>query len=330
MNWQKKLVFYFYFLIINQLFGQNYIEYHRIFNRIDDDVLTENLSLASQRLDSVYEAYDFIYAKHCIKALQIYVTLKDSVKSDLWLAKCFKQGIPIWIIRSNKITNEALRYSNTHNTILNFDSLNLIYKTRINIHVSELLDSLIKIDSKLTRNLNDGFILLKPFYWIRWKTNNRRQLKIIKIIITKFGYPEEKLIGLPAIQDSTTFSKYLSFWGPSELRDSRAQIMLQHCFTDGAQIDEKLKDMLYSNLTIGNIPAFQYALILEFMYPDRSNFSQFKFWPYRRNPLKFDNHNLNKNRYAIGLQSIEQEQRNILIERNRRKNSVSNAEIMLE
>lgn len=193
-----------------------------------------------------------------------------------------------------------------------------------------MLDSLIKIDSKLTRNLNDGYILLKPIYWAHWKINNRRQLKIIKIIISEFGYPEEKLIGLPTIQDSTTFSKYFSFWGPSELRDSRAQIMLQHCFTDGTKIDGNLKDMLLFNLTIGNIPAFQCALILEFMYPDRSNFSQFKFWPYHRNTLKFDNYILNRNRYSIGLQSIEQEKRNTLIERNRRKNGVSNAEIMLE
>lgn len=53
MNWRKRLVFSLYFIIINQLFGQDYIESHRIFNRIDDDVLTNNLSLANQRLDSV-------------------------------------------------------------------------------------------------------------------------------------------------------------------------------------------------------------------------------------------------------------------------------------
>ena len=39
---------------------------------------------------------------------------------------------------------------------------------------------------------------------------------------------------------------------------------------------------------------------------------------------------INKNRLSIGLNSIEQEKRNMLIERERRKNKKANSEIMLE
>ena len=320
----------FLLFLTSHLFGQDYIKYHRTFNRIDEDVLSQNYSVAIERLDSIYSNYDFIYAKHCIKALQICITTNDSINADKWLAKCFKQGIPLWIIRTNDITKKSLTYLNTQNTLNNFDSLNSIYKASIDANLREKIDSILTIDQKYTRKVNDGFVLFKPIYWLQWGINNKRQFKLLKQIIETYGYPEERLIGLSFIQDSVAFAKHFTFWGPSELRDSRVQIMLQHCYSTWHKIDFDFKDTLYKNLYNGNIPAFQYALIIAYMLPDKQKYINNKFW--LRDEFCKENCNeiINRNRYSIGLNTSEQEEINTLIERERRKNKKANSEIMLE
>lgn len=316
--------------LTSQLFGQDYIKYHRTFNRIDEDVLSQNYSVAIERLDSIYSNYDFIYAKHCIKALQICITTNDSINADKWLAKCFKQGIPLWIIRTNDITNKSLTYLTTQKTLNNFDSLYSIYQSSVDTNLREKIDSLLTIDQKYTRKVNDGFVLFKPIYWLQWGINNKRQFKLLKQIIETYGYPEERLIGLSFIQDSVVFAKHFTFWGPSELRDSRVQIMLQHCYSTWHKIDFDFKDTLYKNLCNGNMPAFQYALIIAFMLPDKQKYINNKFW--LRDEFCKENCNeiINRNRYSIGLNTSEQEKINTLIERERRKNKKANSEIMLE
>ena len=319
-----------YIFLTSQLFGQDYIEYHRTFNRIDEDVLSQNFSVAIERLDSIYSKYNFIYAKHCVKALQISIAANDSMKADKWLEKCFKQGIPVWIIRTNEITNKSLTYSTTHKTLNNFDSLYSIYKASIDTTLSKKIDSLLTIDQKYTQKVNNGFVLFIPIYWMQWAVNNNRQLKQLKQIIEKYGYPEERKIGLSFIQDSVSFAKHFKFWGPSELRDSRFQIMLQHCYSTRNIIDYDLKDNLYKNLCNGNLPAFQYALIIDFMVPDKLKYMNYKYLisskEYNLNDIEI----INKNRKLIGRPTIEQEKRNLLIETERRKNRKANSEIMLE
>ena len=313
-----------------QLFGQDYIEYHRTFNRIDEDVLSQNYSTAIERLDSIYSQYDFIYAKHCLKALQICVTANDSLRADRWLEKCFKQGIPVWIIRTNEITNKSLAFSTTQKTLNKFDSLHSIYKASIDTTLREKIDSLLTIDQKYTRKVNDGFVLFIPFYWLQWGINNKRQFELLKTIVEEYGYPEERLIGLSNIQDSVAFAKHFTFWGPSALRDSRVQIMLQHCYSTWHKIDFDFKATLYKNLCNGNMPAFQYALIIDFMFLDKLKYIDDKFWLSDGFGEENCKEIINSNRYSIGLNTSAQEKRNTLIERERRKNKKANSEIMLE
>ncbi|NLA24133.1 MAG: hypothetical protein GX879_04120 [Bacteroidales bacterium] len=316
--------------LLNQSFGQDYTEYHRTFNRIDEDIFSQNYAVAIERLDSIYSNYDFIYAKHCVKALQICITANDSIKADKWLEKCFKQGIPIWIIRTNEITNKSLKYSITQKTVNNYDSLHSIYKASIDTLLLKRIDSLLIIDQKYTRKVNDGFVLFIPFYWLQWGVNNKRQFKQLKQIIETYGYPEEKLIGLSNIQDSVAFAKHFTFWGPSELRNSKVQIMLQHCYSTWHKIDFDFKDCLHKNLRNGNMPAFQYALIINSMFPDKQKYINNKFWLRDRFCEENCNEIINSNRYSIGLNTYEQKKINILIERDRRKNNKVNSEIMLE
>lgn len=316
--------------LTSQIHAQNYIEYQRAFNRIDEDVLSLNYSSAIERLDSIYANYNFIYSKHCIKALQICVSSNDTIRADRWLGKSFSQGIPIWIINSNEITRRALTYSTTQKTLRSFDSLYSIYKASIDTNLRKKIDSLLTVDQKFTRRINDGALLLKPVYWLQWRINNRKQLKSLKGIIENYGYPEEKLIGLSVLDDSATFSKHFTFWGPSELRDAKVQIMLQHCYSTSHKIDVDFKQRLYQNLQKGNIPVFQYAIIVDFMYPDKRKYiSDNYFIDVQETDSNFIE-KINENRNSVGLMTFETEKRNRLLQRERRKNGKANSEIMLE
>ena len=83
----KILLFVLSLIISYPAFAQNYIEYHRLINRIDEDVINEEYNFAIERLDSLYENFSFIYSQHCFKALQISCKSRDSISAKKWLEK---------------------------------------------------------------------------------------------------------------------------------------------------------------------------------------------------------------------------------------------------
>lgn len=318
------------FSIAGMLSAQNYIDYQKTFNRIDEDVLTLNYKKAIERLDSIDTGYEFVYARHCLKALQICVVAKDSTRANHWLVRCIKRGIPLWIIRSNELSRQTFKYETCRESFEDYDSLHNVYLLSIDRKLSAMLDSILDVDQKYTRKVNSGFVLLKPIFWFQWGRNNKRQFEKLKMIIETYGYPEEKLVGLPGIQDSAAFFKYFTFWGPSEIRDSRMQIMLQHCFSTWHNKDTAFINTLYSNMRSGNMPVFQYALVTDFMFPDKNEYAIYNFWIGDRSCDSYCCEMVALNRNSIGLSTYENEKRNDLIERERRKLKKSNSEIVLE
>jgi hypothetical protein len=294
---------------------------------VDDDVLCDNFDLALVRLDSIYSNYDFIYAQDCMKSLQICCSIDDSIRANKWLEKAFKQGIPLWIIRTNELTKKALLYSNTKNTIRNFDSLYSIYKASINSNLANQIDSLFIIDQKYTRKVNDGFILFRhTIYGLRWIINNKKQFKIIENIIDEYGFPGEKLIGLPkSYEDSAATDSYINFWGPY-LRQWKAYFMLLHYFTTRQKVTDDFENKLFQNLVNGNLSPHQFARICDFMYSHKKKSEYVSY----NSAYNTNTNNANRKRYAIGLNSLEQQHRNELINRERRKNKKANSEIILE
>lgn len=320
----KRLKIWIFLLFLtSQLFGQDYIEYHRTFNRIDEDVLSQNFTVAIERLDSIYTNYDFIYAQHCMKSLQICCFINDSIRADKWLAKSFKQGIPIWFIRTSELTKKSLDYSTTKETIQVFDSLYSIYKASINLNLASQIDSLFDIDQKYTQKVNDGFILFRhTIFGLKWVINNKKQFKIINNIIDEYGFPGEKLIGLPkTYEDSVSTVEFISFWG-SYIREWQAYFMLLHYFSTKRNISDDFKNKLFQNVINGNMTPFQYANICSYIYRHSEN-SEYESY-YGNDTIT------NRKRLEMGLNTVEQEKRNELIQRERRKNKKANNEIMLE
>lgn len=326
----NRLFLSFFFFLSFSSFGQNYIEYQRVFNRIDEDIFANNYSNAVVRLDSIYSNYDFIFARHCFKSLQICCRIDDSLRANIWLGKCFRQGIPLWMIRSNDLTKKSLLYSTTQNTFEHFDSIYHVYKSSINQNLANQIESLLAVDQKYTKKVNDGFLLFRyTIYYIKWLKNNVKQFKIINQITDSIGFPDEKIIGLPIYyEDSANAIKNFTFWGPTIINNS-AYIMLIHYFSNPRK---DINNKLWLNVLNGNLPSYQYGALNDFMarwgkgkYGD---YFYYNVWHHDPDTTQIEN--INNRRYSIGLQTFELQEQKNLLNRNRRKNKTANSEIITE
>lgn len=319
-----------FLLYAYSIYCQDYIAYQKTFNRIDEDIFSQNLGKANERLDSIYINFDFIYARHCIKALQVAVSSHDSIRANKWLLKSFIQGVPLWLINENKLTQKALEYRMARQTIKKYDSLHALYTSKINTSVCKTIDSLLTIDQKYTWRVNNGFWPLRYtlYYW-KWRRNNKKQFRIIDAIIDNYGFPGEKLIGLPAeIQDAGISSKRIAFYGPN-IYDHRAQVMLIHYYSNPRKdINEKLM----KNVVSGFLPNTQYADFNDFLAREGKgrygNFVYYNSW--HRDPDENNAAEIDKRRLSIGLDTFERQEKNILLRREWRKNSIANAQIIIE
>lgn len=324
-----RLIIFLIFLCSN-VFAQNYIEYQRIINRIDEDVLNKEYYLAIESLDSLYENFDFIYSRHCFKALQICCVSQDSINAKKWLGKLFIQGVPIWMIRANDLTKNVFNYSTTQTTIEQYDSLRNIYNKSINQDLRNKIDSLFEIDQHYTRKVNDGFILLRhTYHGLRWLKNNKKQFKVLNQIIDQYGYPGERLIGLPkCIEDSTQFIKHFNYRGPF-LRETETYIMLIHYYSNPRA---DINDKLFENIKQGNIPPYQYGSLNDFMARwGKKKYGDFKYYNvWHKDPDNSNEDEIDRRRNSIGLNSYEQQKRNNIIWDERRKKNTVNTEIILD
>ena len=281
--------------------AQDYIQYHKTFNKVDEDILSENYALALERLDSIYNTFDFIYAQHCMKSLQICCIANDSTRANRWLEKCFKQGVPMWTVRTDEITAKSLSYSTSANATQHYDSLRFTYKSHINSKLAQTIDSIFQIDQKYTQKVNDGFILFRPIYGLKWIRCNKRTFMAIDSITREYGFPGERIIGLPTTyEDSALQIEYIKQYG-IHLRQWQAYFMLLHYFSTARKVQDDFKEILFENLKAGNLSSFQFATICNYIY---------KYSKHSRPKYESYNYKTDSNRISIGLNTIETEREN--------------------
>lgn len=310
--------------------AQDYIQYQRIFNRIDDDIIANNVQQAIPRLDSVYKNYSFIFARHCVKALQICGKINDSLNADKWLTKAFIQGVPLTVLDANALTKKSLQYPTTSKTIKAYDSLRSLYLNSFNHSIAHTIDSLLKVDQRKTKKINFGFILLRyTVYWPAWLHNNKTQYRFISKIVDDYGYPGERLIGLPEDYNDTAWTnKSFSRFVPN-IFDRRVQTMLMHCYSNPRK---DINTTLFQNVTSGYLTPKQYAIIQDFL----AEYGRSKYGTYTRTgewfPIPKHNNLVETDtlRHKLGLNTLAQKHRNDSIFNQRVKDRTADQEIILE
>lgn len=292
-------------LFSNESFAQDYVNYHRINNRADECIVRSDFKTAAVKLDSLYNGYTFMYARHCFKALQIACVLNDTPGVYKWLTKCVLQGVPLWMVRANAITTQAQYYPRSQHIINSYDSLYKIYQSRINLPLARTIDKMFIYDQKLTYRVNNGFFLWKLYDYSRWRHNNRNQYRTIQSFIKQYGYPGEKLIGLPASdRDSAALYNFFVRRAHTTILRIELQYMMQHCYSNPRK---DIRKELLQQITLGNLEARQYGVYADFMYEyGRQKYGHYeRYYEWFRDHATEDTTIINARRDSIGLPPLQ-------------------------
>jgi hypothetical protein len=285
--------------------AQDYVNYHRMASRVDECIIQGDLKAAAIKSDSLYNGYTFMFARHCFKALQIACELDDSTRIYKWLTKCFLQGVPLWMIRANAITGRAQNYPRTGEIIASYDSLYKIYQSRINLPLAHTIDRMFVHDQRYTQKVNFGFVLWRVWYYPRWRHNNRRQYRTLRSFIDQYGYPGERIIGLPeSNRDSLSLYKFFVRRGHVPIQRTELQYMLMHCYSNPRK---DIREDLLTQVSLGNLEARQYGVYADFMYEyGRQKYGRYsRYYEWFRDHAKEDTVTINARRDSIGLPPLQ-------------------------
>lgn len=258
----------------------------------------------------MFKQYDFVYAKHCYTALQLAVKEDKEDLSYFFIEKGIKQGLTSRFIENAPIVKD-ITSSNRWNKfkLEKYDSLRKIYLNNINLKLRDEIERLSSIDQHYTNNVNNSKFVNYLIKSRIWKKEVKKLVeKKLKIIIQKYGFPGEKLIGIDEVNISyLNFSdkneKELITKGKRSLFCVSAQYMLIHYFS---RPYPNFNNLLKKELKNGNLEPYQYAIISDFQakygkkYKNEGYYNQ-----WHRDVDKDKRSEINKRRLSIGLETFE-------------------------
>lgn len=325
----RNIILFIAFHYVCFLQAQNYFDYTRLITQTDSFIITGNHHDAMLQMDFIDKNFDFIYASHCVKGLQLSLKNSDSLRSTKWLNRCLTQGVPLWMLKQHEITSKVFNSSFYSPIIAQYDSFRAIYLSRINLKIRKAIDSLTEIDQFRTRRVNDGFILFRhPVYGIQWLNRNRKNFEFIKSITEQYGFPGERLIGFdPNFDDSIEMKRYFSYYGPEPLETS-AYIMLIHYYSSPRK---NINSLLIDQVRKGYLSSYQFASINDFIseYGKSKNDSTGFYNEWHSDSDSTQNKMINSRRAFIGLGSFEFKRKLNKLELNARLNKGTLREINL-
>lgn len=310
--------------------AQDYVAYQRCINRVDQDIMKREWVSATQRMDSLYRDYDFIYARHCVKGLQLALRQEDEQRAAQWLGRSILQGVPLWVLRQNELCHLVFTMPSGQAVLARYDSLHGVYLSRIDTALARRIQHMTDADTRYTRRVNNGFIPLRhTLYGLQWIRHNKQQTRELEQIIRQYGFPEEKLIGLPQnISDSGLWAGFMQREGIDlVLQHKQAFFMLLHYFSTKRQ---DLNALLLPQVAIGNLPPYQYARINDYLSRNTSAQDYPRYYDFGSMPDEEDLAVVDQRRDSLGLPPYEEQQWKRQLRWDARKNSKLGREILLE
>lgn len=241
------------------LSSQDYIEYHKRVVEAERRVLDSNYFEAVNIYQEILNEYEFVYASDCYTAAQTAVVISDFKRAMLFISKGFKQGLTLSMIEQDSLLVKLKSSSYWETIINNYDSLRSIYRSNINSELSELIDSVYRLDIKWRNKheLKTWNFLWKPVIRMIWfsKTKKIVEQTLFPSII-EYGYPGEKLIGLNKNSIMNRLDNYES------KNSTLAFIILIHYYSKPRK--SQINNILKNEISKGNITPSQYASIMDF------------------------------------------------------------------
>lgn len=299
---KKTLSLYFFILSATNIYSQsNYIEYHKEARFIESYILDTSYVKAVQLYKNLFSKYDFVFAEDCFRAAQTAVFINDSVNSFLFLERAVHQGLTKESIVNDSILIDLKQMKYWSIFENNYDSIRDEYIAAIDWDLRQKINKIYDLDQKYRdkHELHPWNFLWRPFIWIKWKKTTKKIVENELIpFIRKYGFPNEKLIGI----DESSFHHKQKH---DHLKSNYAFMILIHYFST-PRISE-FNELLLSQIKSGNIHPRQYASLIDFQAKCGKGkyYKGLHYNEWNRSKNENEIEQINKNRIKIGLEIFE-------------------------
>ncbi len=268
----------------------DYTIYHQRVIDVETLIASENYKAALDVYEALFGEYEFVFLRDYQIATQLALFLDDEEKAKEFLIKGIKSGWTMKSIKKNKFL-DGLRKSESWKSVKEqYPKLHKEYESSLNQEARERVRKMFKKDQKKAFGALFRFSAKAQDRYAEQKfaPHSEKQIRDFLEILTKYGYPGEKLIG-NEVWMSTILSHHNSISTNYNTKDTLYQ---------------NFKPKLTKALKKGEISAFSYAMIEEWYRSVVDNKSLLTYG-ILDGPLKKDLAETNKLRATVFLRSIE-------------------------
>lgn len=280
---------------------QDYIFYNQKITEVSILVFRGDERLALQKFDSLFNAFDYIFAKDAYMGTQLAAKLGRDTLGFRYLSYCIIHGVPLALIRQDSLIHRLCGADpgRWQKTFKEYTNMRALYVKRINTPFRKTIDSLYRLDQSLTVKLNAS-ILLRPYYWLAWNRRNKKDVDAILRMIGQCGYTGEQTAGLSTLDDMDT--THMHYGVNRFLGFHKTEFILIHYFTaKRSSLDEKL----LPEVLAGRMTVYEYAVIHDFMARwGRKKYQSCYYNEWHQCPKGMESQ-VDSNRAALGLCSLQ-------------------------
>lgn len=175
----------------------DYLNYHKQVIEAENSIGDEKYGKALSRYEKVISTHEFIFLRDYQVATQLALYLNEKQKGLRFLKKGITAGWELKEIKKNSFLTSVLDYSEWKNIEKKYDSLHIIYLTRIDQATRDNVHSMFKKDQSkaLGALFRIGDKAQERYATKKFAPHSEIQMtKLIKMLESE-GYPGEKLIG---------------------------------------------------------------------------------------------------------------------------------------
>ncbi|NME69650.1 hypothetical protein [Flammeovirga aprica] len=293
------LLLSFFFSLLSFNDTVNYLEYHQKVILIEEMIAEEAYHKALENYQKLYEEYDFVFKRDLKNgaALALYLKEKEIAKTLIlqsceagWQWENFKKNKNIDSIFTNKEQSELKSLT---------ELMCNKWKGDIDLTLRNKVHLLFKKDQKkaLGAFIKIGDKAQDRYANAKFAPHSEKQLAELKQIITTKGYPGEQLIGN-------------DFWGSTIISHHNS---ITYDYVKQDTLFEDLKPYLHESLVKGEISPYELALMEDWKNAVLRDSTTIAFG-YLNSPTVKTIDQINKNRKAIGLRSVELRNKLVTIE----------------
>ncbi|MBB3697617.1 hypothetical protein KMW28_05485 [Flammeovirga yaeyamensis] len=270
--------------------NNSYIEYHQRIDLAENLISTERFDESLQVYIKLFDDYKFVFlrdykvasqvALKCNKKELAFVFIKNAI-SNGWSKKSLKKNIYLKVLQSDDRWSELMK---------EYDVLRSNYSNKLNLAMREEVHQMFKKDQKKAFG---AFIKLgnkaqEKYIKNKFVPHSETQMKVLRKMLEKEGYPGEKLIGNNYWM-STIVSHHNSMSKEYNQKDT---------------LFKSLKPQLFQALDRGEISPYEIALMEDWYLTVTSSGSAVGYG-FLNSPKKSTLDQTNKLRQTLGLRSVE-------------------------